>query len=217
MTAIDDTTHAQLVRRAFPPSLGAALDPLLGLGSLAIHPPSGSVTVRVDGIELTLPQRTHALEPPTDLLARLAPTERLVVACWYSRHGDGHLRQWHLRELLASAEPWVVPYVVELAGDYVLEILLDLRTGLAGLPESGDPRRAVYGRWLAENPAHCATVERRVVSYWSCYHRHRAREFADHPGAAVLELLRAAAEAETGRRRPSQAPRARRGRRPGVG
>jgi hypothetical protein len=53
---------------------------------------------------------------------------------------------------------------------------------------------ATLQTFVLENPAYLATLERRVTSYWSCYHRHAYPERHCYPGAKVLAVLRAAVE-----------------------
>ena len=46
--------------------------------------------------------------------------------------------------------PWVAPYVVQLIGEYVIEILTSILERL-DLTE-GSPTRLLYGRFVADNP-----------------------------------------------------------------
>jgi hypothetical protein len=97
----------------------------------------------------------------------------VILHCLYSRHGDGMVRQRHLEQIIPSGEPWVVPFVVQLVGEYVLEILQAIRNGVPDLATPGSAPRLLYGEFVARNPSFFARTERRVVSYWSCYHRHQ--------------------------------------------
>ncbi|WP_143685815.1 hypothetical protein [Streptomyces sp. 1331.2] len=152
--------------------------------------PGAPFAVDVLGETVAIPHRIHTSEPPAVVLPQLTATQRTILHCLYSRHSDGLVRQRHLEEVVASTEPWVVPFVLRLAGEYVLEIVSAIRTGLPDLAAAGSTHHDLYGEFIARNPGFFATTERRVVSYWACYHRWRYPEFAAYPGALLLEALR---------------------------
>ncbi|MFG2626846.1 hypothetical protein [Streptomyces sp. NPDC048473] len=130
----------------------------------------------------------------------------MIVHCLYSRHSDGLVRQRHLEQILESSEPWVVPFVVQLAGEYVLEILEAIGQGLPGLAVPGSDQRRLYGEFIARNPAFFVRTERRVVSYWSCYYRWKYGPFGTYPGCALLDAFRAAASELAGTQWPRHTP-----------
>ncbi|WP_428836279.1 hypothetical protein [Streptomyces carpaticus] len=169
--------------------------------------PAGTFPVVVQGDRLAIPGRLYNDEPTAAASAPLSARRRQLLHCLYSRHWDGRVRQRHLRMIAGSTDPWAVPYVVQPAGEYVVEILRDLRRALRVVTGPGHPGRLVYGRFLADNPAFFARTQRRVVSYWSCYHRLAYPGFHDFPGSAVIELLRAAASEVAGHAPPRVTPR----------
>lgn len=90
--------------------------------------------VEVQGETVAIPYRIHNEEPETGGSERLlTETQQVILHCLYSRHGDGRVRQRHLEKIMASSEPWVVPFVVQLAGEYVLEILDAIGLGVPGV------------------------------------------------------------------------------------
>jgi hypothetical protein len=116
------------------------------------------------------------------------------------------MKEVHLEQIATSDELWVVPFVVQLAGEYVLEILDSIRHGLSDLPSKRSTQRLAYGDFIARNPGFFALTERRVVSYWSCYYRWKFPVFGTYPGCHLLELLRAATIDRTGRPWPRHTP-----------
>ncbi|WP_431783048.1 hypothetical protein [Streptomyces chumphonensis] len=148
--------------------------------------------VEVQGETVAIPSRIYNEEPGADLERPLAGSQHVISHCLYSRHHDGWVRQRHLEQIVASGEPWVVPFVVQLAGEYVLEILEAIGRGLPGLAVPGSAQRRLYGEFIARNPAFFARTERRVVSYWSCYYRWKYGAFETYPGCLLLEAFRAA-------------------------
>ncbi|MFF3448494.1 hypothetical protein ACFYXJ_15350 [Streptomyces sp. NPDC002667] len=102
-----------------------------------------------------------------------------------------------MEQFVGSADPWVVPFVVQLVGEHVLEILVAIRDGLLDLDldldTPGTRGHIAYGTFLADNPAFFARTQRRVVSYWNCNYRFAYASFVGYPGCALLGLLRSAA------------------------
>ncbi|MFI6349006.1 hypothetical protein [Streptomyces sp. NPDC050560] len=192
---------------AFPTRLAGDVRSVLAAMPEARLAPVMPFEVEVQGETVAIPSRIHNGEPGAGLERPLAGTRRLIFHCLYSRHSDGRIRQRHLEQIVASGEPWVVPFVVQLAGEYVLEILEAIGRGLPGLAVPGSAQRRLYGEFIARNPAFFARTERRVVSYWSCYYRWKYAAFGTYPGCALLEALRAAAAEQTGVHWPRHTPR----------
>jgi hypothetical protein len=140
----------------------------------ASHEPVGEVHVTVLGERLVIPRRTY-LPAPTTTLAGQAAT---IASCLYTRHHDGQLRHEHLRRILDRTEPWVPPFVILLLGEYVVEIAAEIAAHVDRFD------RAVYTRFLRENPALLPLVTQRATSYRDCYHRHVAP--ADYPSLRVV-------------------------------
>lgn len=51
---------------------------------------------------------------------------RLIWLAWFTRSDDGWIRQAAVRELLGQRREWLVPYLVQLLGEYVIEICSDI-------------------------------------------------------------------------------------------
>jgi hypothetical protein len=83
----------------------------------------------------------------------MAPRAQLALRCLYTRHHDGYVRQRNLDQVVSAPEAWVVPYVVQLVGEYVVEIIEVIAAALPQLTVRGSPQRALYGRFAADNPA----------------------------------------------------------------
>jgi hypothetical protein len=156
--------------------------------------PAGDFVVSVEGELLRIPYRIYNAEPSTQAV-RLNGESAHVLACLYTRHHDGHVRQRHLREIVELTQPWIAPYVVQLIGEYVVEILIDIRNRLTGLDTEGAPQRVQYGAFVAENPEYMDLIAQRMISYWNCYYRHEYPKLSDYPGhQLVLALKRAGNE-----------------------
>ena len=148
-------------------------------------PPLGTFTVNVADEALRIPGRLYY--DATRLrraIGNARGNDRLVLACLGTRHHDGRVRQECLAHLSGSGDAWIIPYIVQLAGEYVIEIVADV------LQEIRTRDTSSLAGFARANPAYLATLARRVTSYWNCYHRHAYPDRADYPGTRVLALMR---------------------------
>ena len=191
---MDRHTDAALVCRndesrfhsAFPGASPSELTSVLETLPPATHPSSaddiGPVTVR--GASVHISCRIYLPEPAEDAVARLSEKGQAILSCWYTRHHDGRVREKYLRRvLMTDAEPWTVPFVVQLLGEYVRE-LLDLVSAHADALQGEH-----YRRFSEENPTFVRLTKQRIVSYWSCYQRHNSRRFRDYVGFRLADAL----------------------------
>ena len=173
---------------AFPSSLRSAVrDAVASVTIGEWLPPSHAFLVNVDGEALHIPYRLYY---DADLLRRelgkSQATAKLILLCLGTRHYDGYLRQECLRELLKDDSRWLTPYLLQLAGEYVIEIVKDVANTIA------EQNPALLREFALENPLYLATLERRVTSYWSCYHRQAYPDRSCYPGTTILAAVRAA-------------------------
>lgn len=185
-------TDSAALAEAFPSSIREPAAEVLRILPPAGHASLGSVEVVVEGEAVAFPYRIHHPPVAASELVRLPPLERLVLGCIYSRHGDGHIRQQNVAAVAGGAAPWVVPFVVQLIGEYVVEIVEAIDDRLAGI--SCEPGlAAAYTRFFEENPAYVRTTRQRAISYWSCYYRDRFAPPTTYPGVTLLDRLSALA------------------------
>ncbi|MFE2728472.1 hypothetical protein [Kitasatospora sp. NPDC059327] len=201
------STNDQLIN-AFPVELSGDAEAVLAIMPTSRLRPLNPFSVAVEGQHVSIPGRLYNDEPPADALASLSSRQRQLLHCLYSRHHDGMVRQRHLAKVIGSADPWVVPFVMQLVGEYVVEILIVIDDELRDLAIPGTSGHLAYGQFIVDNPAFFARTQRRVVSYWNRYYRSSYARFRGYPGCALLELLRSAASARAGRPWPGLAPAA---------
>jgi hypothetical protein len=187
---------------AFPPQRARDVATVEDAMPAASFGPLGAFTVVVDADEVTIPYRIYNPEPDPAVEEALSPVQRTLLACLYTRHHDGRIRERRLTDVIASDADWVVPYVVYLASEYVVEIAVLVHAGLGSLT-AGDPRRGTYQRFIKANQGFMDLMEARAMSYWSCYYRARFPRRAtspnrdDYPGLAVVRMLRSLGDAES--------------------
>ncbi|MYT73793.1 MULTISPECIES: hypothetical protein [unclassified Streptomyces] len=208
----DPSNVAHALTAAFPTRLADDVRSVLGVMPEARFAPVMPFEVEVQGETVAIPSRIYNEEPGVGSDGQLSETQQAILHCLYSRHHDGRVRQRHLERIVASGKPWVVPFVMQLAGEYVLEIIEAIGRGLPGLADPGSAQRRAYGEFIARNPAFFARTERRVVSYWSCYYRWKYGAFGTYPGYVLLEAFRAAVVEQVGAQWPRHTPHAAGGR-----
>jgi hypothetical protein len=142
--------------------------------------------VLVQGEAIDIPYRIYNPEPPADAVDGMSDQQRLIIGCVYSRHHDGHLRERYCAQIVESTEPWVIPFVVQLLGEYVVEICALILNRLAARSSFSS---LGYQQFVRANGEFIARTEQRAVSYWNCYYRDRyARR--EYPAIAALNRLR---------------------------
>ena len=148
----------------------------------------GNVQVNLAGACLNIPKRVYFSASPLKHLANDIDTdgERAILACMYSRHHNGHVREQALRLLLQQPIPdCSMPYLLRLAGECVAAILQVLAPLL---------NHAAYAQtWtdlLTENPRLYPQTQSRLLSYWKEYYRQQQPDFQHYIGGQVAARLR---------------------------
>ena len=139
-------------------------------------------SVQVSGETVLIPYRIYH-DPALIAPDRLTPLQLELLDCLLTRHHSGFVREKHLNNILCSNHEWIPPFIVQLVGEYVIEILQVIRRNVHEL----DPEP--YGRFLKDNPAFLRLTKQRVMSYWQCYHRGRWQRKEDYDGFQIMEIL----------------------------
>ena len=92
-----------------------------------------------------------------------------ILSCVYSRHHDGYVREKYLRRLLTLTHPWVAPFVFQLVGEYVDEII-QLIADNSALLLAHDHYRA----FIRDNPDLVTVTWAQAITYANLYSAPRA-------------------------------------------
>lgn len=168
---------------AFPAELQAvasALLPALAIGEQ--WPASQGFTVRVQSQPLSAPGRVY-YEPSRlrSVIESSSEEARALALCLGTRHWDGFIREECLRKVILVHRPWVIPFVIQLVGEYVIEIIRVVVASIQCFDRTG------YRSFLLQNPEFIATTKCRAISYWNCYYRSQYPRREDYPGLRVIE------------------------------
>ncbi|OOG81083.1 hypothetical protein B0E42_25625 [Pseudomonas sp. A25(2017)] len=153
---------------------------ILGNTSLATHP---GIEIKVCGEDLVIPYRIHHEGDEQEYL-QLNGLQSVMYSCVLTRHHDGHIRHRQLKQILSVSEPWVVPFVMQLTGEYVMEILDTCEAHLPTLNQE------LYGDFIKDNPKYFKALQDRMISYWDCYYRHLYKYRQDYVGFRLFEHFR---------------------------
>ncbi len=138
--------------------------------------------VKVAGEVVAIPYRLYC-DPSKIVAAHLMDLEKEIVHCLLTRHNDGFVRQHHLARIVCSRNAWVPPFVIQLLGEYVIEITGVIHDNLSALD------RSCYKEFIRANPEFLTQIAQRVASYWDCYYRVQKKE--EYVGFKVLEFFKA--------------------------
>jgi hypothetical protein len=92
-----------------------------------------------------------------------------------------------LRQLISTDRPWAAPFLVQLLGEYVIEIVEVIAEAVrqATLQNLSDFAR--------ENPKFMAITRQRATSYWDCYFWSGFRSLQTYPAITALNAIDAMA------------------------
>ena len=176
--------------RAFPAALAEdvrALFPDLSDGQS--HPPSNFFQVRVQGETMAIPCRVYYAQNQVLRCASRPDIQGLVALCLGTRHHDGYLRENCLKRLIEIEEAWVVPFIIQLVGEYVVTIVQRVEQALPRL------NAQLYAEFILDNQAYFETIGRRTISYWDAYYRSEYPKLNTYPGRRIYAALQAACSA----------------------
>jgi hypothetical protein len=126
-------------------------------------PTSHTFPVLVSEELLRIPHRVYHDLSLIDL-ASLNAVRTEILDCLLTRHHNGYVREEHLKKILDKNHPWIPPFVIQLVGEYVIEVLYAIRDALRDLDHE------LYRAFLISNPAFFRLTKQRLVSYRACYY-----------------------------------------------
>lgn len=92
-----------------------------------------------------------------------------------------------MRQLLSTDRPWVAPFLVQLLGEYVIEIIEVIADAIRQAP------RQSLCDFARENPRFMAITRQRATSYWDCYFRSSFGSLQTYPAITALNGIEAMA------------------------
>ncbi len=141
----------------------------------------GWYNVAVAGEQISIPRRIYH-NPSQIAWWRIWGEKKEVLGSLLTRHADGFTRQRYLQRIIRLDRAWIPPFVILLAGEYVVEILDVIWEHRAFL------NRVAYAEFLNANGNLVQKTEQRIQSYWDCYYKSIPRK--EYVGFRLLKLFR---------------------------
>jgi len=172
---------------AFPRSLRVDVPALQAMDVWHPHPSHLHFIVTLADEKLAIPTRLYFDASLLAAIGNLNVRQRAMLWCLGTRHHDGHVREECLRHLLANLQDWMAPFVVQLIGEYVHEIIELIDAALTTL----DPHmQTAFACFAKDNPRYIDTIERRTISYRPADYERWSGRSRDYPGARAVARLR---------------------------
>lgn len=182
-----DVGEQNKLKQSFPSYLRKDIEIICEINALKlslIHD-SGTFNVMVKNEELCIPDRIYLID--NNNFDKYTETQRHILYCYYTRHHDGFVREKYLKKVIKLNKDWVIPYVIKLLGEYVIEILNVIYQDLENIDVS------LYKEFIENNMDFYVLTTQRVVSYWDCYYRWLYKYRKDYVGFKILNLINTSA------------------------
>lgn len=80
--------------------------------------------VLFNGQAISFPYRIYYMDKYETVSLQLSSCQRMIYHAIFTRSCDGFVREKHLKAILSEDFPtWVIPYIIKLTDEYVVEIL----------------------------------------------------------------------------------------------
>ena len=147
--------------------------------------PQGILTALLHGESIQIPQRIYYVPPDPSFIRTLTPLQSNILRCLFTRHHDGYLREDYLRQIFSSDcnNIWIVPYVMQLLGEYVIEILQVIDDNIDLIDTQ------IIKNFVNDNPCFIQITKSRVTSYWNEYYRRQYPKKEDYVGFRILDYV----------------------------
>lgn len=144
----------------------------------------------IDGEEISIlsekiiiPRRVYYDFPSEKEIEKLNVLQKEILFCIFTRHHDGYLREKNLKEIIKSKNVWIIPFILELLGEYVIEIISLIAENL----EEFDKEQ--FKMFIDNNKGYFEKKSQNVISYWDCYFKFNFRKKREYIGFHILEYF----------------------------
>lgn len=134
--------------------------------------------------KLIIPYRLYFDEPKEEKEKGLSEIEKQILNCIYLRHHNGYLRERRLNNLLNSNKEFIIPFTIQLLGEYVFEILEVLEKHI------NESNLIFYKAFINDNPKYWQRTESRMTSYWDAYYRYKSPKLKEYLGYELVQKIK---------------------------
>ena len=134
----------------------------------------------VNNEKLRMPYRVYS-DINNKILEGASKMQKIMIHCTGTRNWNGFTRQKHLEALLEyELLDWVIPYIIKICDEYVVEILEVVYEKLAGTQTDS------FGKFMLENSKLAERSYARMVSYWNVYYRRKYPKLENYVGYKIF-------------------------------
>lgn len=128
--------------------------------------------------------RVYFHEPRPELENELTETQKQILNCIYTRHHNGYIREKRLKNLFGFDHEWILPYKLQLLGEYVIEILFELDKHIT------DENIQQYKQLTLNNRKYWEQTKSRMGSYWNEHYRYpNYKKTKDYIGYKIMKRI----------------------------
>lgn len=140
-----------------------------------------SITYTLKNHVVDIPYRMYLLDIADAKYENQNQIQKQILCCIYTRSCDGYIREKYLRRLLdMPIEEWVIPFIVKLCDEYVLEIL-DIIYDKLKERDNTDIQD-----FCLRNKVSVSKSYARMISYWNEYYRGCEFDFRKYIGRSLF-------------------------------
>jgi len=191
--------YGKRLKKGFPPELEKEVENVIKLLPIDNHKiklidgqvhevdnliHSSEYEVKLNSEQLIIPYRLYFDEPEENDEKNLNQIEKEILNCIYLRHHNGYLREKRLKNLLNSRSKFVIPFSIQLLGEYVLEIVEILDKHIT------EPNLDLYQEFVEENSKYWQKIENRMISYWDAYYRYKSPKLKEYIGYELINRIK---------------------------
>lgn len=134
-----------------------------------------------NNIIIKIPYRIYFSDVDITKIDDLTDTQKVILYCIYTRSCNGYVREKYLNELLKlNFDYWVIPFIVKLCDEYVIEILEIIYDKLK------DRNNNDIKIFCLENKSVINKSYSRMISYWNEFYRDREFNFHKYIGRKLF-------------------------------
>ncbi|MBQ8746664.1 MAG: hypothetical protein IJZ08_02205 [Clostridia bacterium] len=140
------------------------------------------ITYTLDDSVVEIPYRMYLLDVADAAYETLSQAQKQILCCIYTRSCDGYIREKYLRKLLdMPMELWIIPFIVKLCDEYVIEILEIIYDKLKERDNTN------IQAFCLNNKSAIRKSYARMISYWNVYYRRHEWNFKEYIGRKLFE------------------------------
>lgn len=128
----------------------------------------GKFDIQINKEIVRIPERIYSEDVGEVEEAALSQIQKQILNCYFTRHHNGYIRQKRVNNIFKSGmiHYWCIPYIIRLAGEYVVEIIDDINRNINLVDEKA------LRDFIRQNQKFILTTEGRIASYWGEFYRH---------------------------------------------